>query len=1607
MSKKLKISLSKPGADSLKGGIFFDSTLLPKGIFQNSPNYTEIEVNDNEQDGRLVSNLQKLKKELEKKAKKLQGDDVVLNEDNINQFLQQFINLLIDYSELRNYVFFGSSYNELNYQIKNIIEKYPFKAYIAKDVNSTSGLQFENLSGNRTQITFNFEDVLEGQLLKFREDIINNWTNYEFVDKLNNRFEIEGIISPYNQIQNVQFISVASTNFIEITTSLDHNYNNDSVVDVLIIDDNGEVYISDRFKVDVISSNQFRLRELYNSYIKISQFFKGTNSKISTNFIHGLNNGDIIVVSNTNIPGLDNQKFLVDNVNDYSFEIKTLAGVSINSLSWLNFQGTGRIAKVYTENTPIIFNSGYSRFSVEIQPEKAYQGNFQISFIIKGLISKNNLIEYEVLPSKLYKGLVLSPKNNFLIDFEINLEPIQKSILYNNPEPWPREVITQNIITYNPKFSDWSSSPNNLTRADINDIGVVQIPEDEGLNLTSALGLDETYTNQLIRRCIPSGLIDEIGDPNGDFSRFILIAGKFFDYIKIYIDFLKYTHSLNYEEFNQLSPNFYELYAQHYGFNLVANNYTNEGDLSLSVNDITFKEISYNKQKKLLLNLLYLYKTKGTHACIKYLMVGLGFPANFVKIDEFFFNTFKEDDGITKALKDCSFDYDGLKKVENNKVFVPDFTFEIDPDYTIVEYINKLKLQINFNYYVTYIYYDVENKPVKFITFESDTVTNQTGQTYLFNFTDFTNQTFKIFAEDPNNQSTKILLGEALLLSPDETVSVISQRLVNSINSRTQFTEISASLNTITNEITLYYPIQKRNWLVTTEGILGVENPDDLIININFRNTSYRYRLDNEEDYNLREINVFLDSQNAVLSDMIDKNSFNVTFGKFETRNYANLQNENQNYHLLPLSYPDKYYGVGIRYMIPKDGFKDIKGSKRKRQIDLASLYQVSNINLIAPNNLELLNQQFDYPDLPERCLGVLVFDDFNVLKTITVKIKDNSLNFYDISDLIAEIGTENLIESLVENINSYAANTYGKFLAQKAEGLNAIYVYGPAINNIDINGFQLFVTGTAAGDVKEYHFTNVTNQYDYEKPFIINRLEDEHLVVRIRVDDETGVKGQIKERIAVYKNLFVDDGLLHHLRLNYRDIGVEVFLDTKFIGLAKWISTNDPILGDIGKSVLELDVNQIIEYIDNNTAIYEPLDYQGLLNSNSLISNPPNNSGEDLVRWWDLFVGNPINIDLFYESVQVFESPAISYDNPILLDSINRLNETEIYDFKFVNNVAENNSAMIIPAQFRRYEPNNYNSISEDYYIPTQANNIIPTINLINKIYNNKNNNWSLGVSVVSKVTDFYSKKSNETLDADLLFKNNAWDSTIHSDRKYSKLNSAFENYYSLFKNTITYDDLLPFFENADERFKNLVKDFIPIVVNINKFGMAVANHAYLNEKNYYNKVYKICNVENLTPETIGIIKVLDGYDGTIQIKLNNSNLILTDVLAFTINKFITAQLIVDNINSKTFYPNIKAKRNGNLVIIYINPVWYDNIYNLYPGDENFVLALNDNFPAEIVQQPTGGVLENISSDCAKISYIYKEKVFDETIYLYFHEENFAPLIIYYKAEFKPFFYV
>lgn len=1413
MAKKIIID-QQTGSDITKGGVFFGSNLVPGGAFQNIPRYHTYIPSEQEEQSALFT-LKKIKDSLKKQLEE-EYNDSNFDDDVVEKFLYEFTTLLVDYRDMRNFVFFGSAHTEIAHNIKSIIAKYPYKTLVADLTDTFNGITLtQNSVDNETEIVFDADTILDAGNFVFYDDDENaaiNWEDYDVVDVNDARYSIKKVLAPYDAttILNITNIT-AGANSILIQTNAPHGYSNGDTVDLheikgtLINPDeeielNGTIYV-----IDNVTSNTFEI------------FEEITNDSVVLNFVY------------------------------------TSGGI--------------------VRQIPLTKNIGSLKYKV----------------VVSGLLTDDQLINFDDETNVPYTGFIISPKKKIINDFEFNLNPVEKILLAPTPintTPWPRRIVTNNIQNVidedNPSNSDedfveWLQNPNFLfvKNGSIIDDDVAFSGVEFEYRLTRALSLDETHSNQLIRRTIPHHVISEINDTeDGYFQRFILIAGWFFDQIYLYIKFLKYVHHLNYSDFNQLSPEYYKLYAEYYGFDLFSDDsidfsklviktepgltyaVTSNVDLNNKYYRFTLQQLQYERQKRLLLSLFYLYRTKGTPGTIKKLVSLLGAPEGLLV-----FNEFKH--SITPLNNFDSFvgSTTGKKVIDNDKVHVPDVHFEIDPNYLI----NK-------------------SNPL-----------------------------------DPVNQPYV-----------------------------------------------------------------------------------YRLRLQNESQINLREVAIHTAPNAAIDSQIINffgKQKYD--YVKFRAGEFANLQNETGSYYAMPLSLPDKFFGNTITYMIPRGGYKKGVGNNLEEcNVQLCSMHLLSATTFkptVGITNVVLQNAN------TEAVITTAVPHQFQVGDKVMITDVNGITGINGIEFTIAEVTSSTTIK-LEEGVFSgtYTSGGYVRGTVPLVINPGFVYGYPMPINFSNYNEESILTPGSANPgtdfNILDRYFPTVID-YSIERPYIIVRLEGNDLVIRLRMDNEPTFVGDIyrvMERVAIYRNIFTDDGLNHTLRIIYRPEGVEVYQDYKFKGLARWrnpVFNNSSVL----YTAFEIPKKDIL------TSQIEPLDVSYFA--------PGTNSGGDKIRWWDMFVGMPNNIDIYFNKVEVFENNAVDTFNinDNITNSNNFNSDTYTFDFKYT---AENSTTKHISTDciFTKANPNVVEA-DYSYLLPTTSNSddvtIVQNIKLTSK------------AAVDNQITKYYPNKIQNFFDRPNLFKGMAWQTDIHSTYEYENFFGKILDVYNLYSSqTLSYQSLLQFLDLIENKFKRTILQFIPIVINISEFGRLVKNSIFQQRKHRYTSVMRYC--EGVYGESAASIAtrvfatdqinptdgLLVGDDITLKIDRPNPDPDL--ITLFTTTAQITPQTTIvrlaENFNNPTnnpYFPNVIASVVGNVFRIEVN---YDWFATTFPGsDANDLVA--------ILEDETGNTLSidftngrpDVDSDCFKVTFEQPSPGIIKPIYIWYAIEGQPPIYLTYDAEGEP----
>lgn len=1404
------------GQDAIKGGIFFGSGLTPNGTFSNVPKSTATNLPTEKQEATISLTLEKVQEQLREEAKNISNSaDNVLSDTAVNTFLQSFTKLLIDYKDMRNFVFFGSAYTELSYHVNFLINNYPYKSYFAKNVgvNALNPLNTVSLTypgGSVTKVGLKLNDILEPGNLNYNTDGGTNWIDYDIVDKNNTRYPVTNFAYTNNSVSVTNFSQAGIGQPIVLTCTY--------------------------------------------------TIFNGNPTPDPFTIV----NGDIINLINSPISQL-NATWEIDNFVPSPI-VDTI--VSLFPVVW-------RHDYFFTIE---LFNS--NSITIVSGPTT---GNFQlydITLTIDGIVNTNSFVEYSPILGDTFKGFIISPKLLILNDFEVNLDPVQSELIsLGNPTPWPRTPVVQNLIVEGNDFITWVENPLNMVyNYNEQELGIETT--DTGLNLTGALALDENETNQLLRRAIPHRLVDEIRDSeNAFFTRFVLLAGKLFDSIKVYIDFLKYTHELNYTSFNQLSPEYYKLYAEHYGFDLfdddnidfaqalivtepgLAYDSTDTPEFTDTINQKTIKELQEEKQKRLLINLLYLYNTKGTLRCIEALVGLLGSPQGLVLINEYVF------DNPTKN-----------KFIDNDKVKVPQIEYEIDPDYLV----------------------------------------NKTNPT------------------DPINQPYV-----------------------------------------------------------------------------------YKLKLSNQDTVNLRELDIVTDPQGAIAEEIFKWGQIKNQFGNFKQNSFANLQSVNlpnnslnNNYYFLPLTQPDKYSGVTVEYMIPKDGYtKGIGQGFDEVSIHLASIVRIQ-----------------DLPNYP-----------------LTFPLAKFSNNF-----------------------------DYG--------------VPHPFLENIP-----------PGNEVRPKIPVSVASSISLSsggQEAIFCRLEGKDLVVRALLRNEflTGPVYKLVQRVAIFENLFEADGLVHELRVLYRPYGIEVYLDREFKGLIPW---RDTILGynsfDIPNSLI--------------TSCPEA-PYEGFVFPSN-VPNVPTPGNNDKPAWWDLFIGLPVNIDMYFKKVAIREQISVNTDDTVDFGVSKIGQDVEKYSFEFRNQIKNSTtneyekSIGYVPCNFRSPFPQpdsgNPNTTTINTFFASYPNNLITDMNLVSQnwlgYYYDKVTATDIYQGIddfrfVEDIQDFFKLPTGETVTLDSLFKFNAWSESLHKDYFYIHYNKAIENYNIFSQQVLTYLNLIAFMELIESKFKPIVSQFIPVVINLSRFGRLIRSLEL--SKIRYPEIYNLCAGTQVGCNALASFRIISGNNNpgysvtpnfitvtlseyktivglsytalnTITINTasphnlsNGQTIIVTGVLGITAangsflitvltptsfkytaigtgtwvtgsgtcrrdwasigpvfwnsNNIVSATDFVTAFNnfigitlSTPILPTTAmATNNNNVVTLSVNPEWYFSVEGIDINEVKLTITTVGDFVVDRVIGFVGGVATISGNSCATVGYINSTNIpgGNPNIFIYYFNEAQIPLYIYEESE-------
>ena len=162
--------------------------------------------------------------------------------------------------------------------------------------------------------------------------------------------------------------------------------------------------------------------------------------------------------------------------------------------------------------------------------------------------------------------------------------------------------------------------------------------------LNAARSVDEEKTNIMLRTMLPENFID-LDSEDKAYRKLTTVYGEQFDKIKQYIDGLAYAHSISYKGEESVPNKFIVRLANLLGTKL-PNAFKAEDIIDylsgeFDENGNSFEEYNLDLWRRILSNIVWLYKKKGTRDAISFIFRLLGAPDCLFNLEEFIYEAKK------------------------------------------------------------------------------------------------------------------------------------------------------------------------------------------------------------------------------------------------------------------------------------------------------------------------------------------------------------------------------------------------------------------------------------------------------------------------------------------------------------------------------------------------------------------------------------------------------------------------------------------------------------------------------------------------------------------------------------------------------------------------------------------------------------------------------------------------------------------------------------------------------------------------------------------------------------------------------------------------------
>ena len=245
---------------------------------------------------------------------------------------------------------------------------------------------------------------------------------------------------------------------------------------------------------------------------------------------------------------------------------------------------------------------------------------FSVNDFLEGVTGATSSLPIYIRPTKQrlanFKFALSELEYNMLYGFTLNTLDVENDRTeVENNFLWPTTIDGFNPDTYGTSFEDFKKSM-----------------------LIAAANTDDAKTNILVKTVIPENYL-ELDSQQQIYASLVQTYGHEFDEIKKYIDGIAFAHTITYNKIENVPDKFLKKLSNLLGWKL--SDSFSELDLfqylagNADGEDNSFSHYNLEIWRRILININWLYKKKGTRDAIQFIFKLLGAPECLLRFDEF------------------------------------------------------------------------------------------------------------------------------------------------------------------------------------------------------------------------------------------------------------------------------------------------------------------------------------------------------------------------------------------------------------------------------------------------------------------------------------------------------------------------------------------------------------------------------------------------------------------------------------------------------------------------------------------------------------------------------------------------------------------------------------------------------------------------------------------------------------------------------------------------------------------------------------------------------------------------------------------------------------